>query len=154
MVDTWWVLIPQQDKGKDPSFLESVDFRLQFKPGDKEYVLLRARRPIQWSGMTLIYWKGPFATEADARKAQNPKPSPNPVSNTLSGLNAIGDFFGRLTESQTWVRVGEVVAGGLILYLGLKAIVTPAGRDVGRQTVKDTAGHIASGVKKAAVLAK
>lgn len=71
----------------------------------------------------------------------------------LTGINAIGDFFNRLTQSATWVRVGEVVAGGLLLYLGLKAVVAPSGANVGRQTVKSTASNIASGVKKAAELA-
>ena len=76
----------------------------------------------------------------------------NRIVDPLTGLNAIGDFFNRLTDSHTWVRVGEVVAGGMLLYLGLKAVVTPAGQNVGRQTVKSTASQIASGAKKAAEL--
>jgi hypothetical protein len=153
-VKTWWVLIPIEDKGKPASFLEKVDFRLQFGPGTKEYALLRARKPIQFGpGLQLIYWRGPYATEAEAKKVQNPQPSPeNPVP-ALSGLNAIGDFFARLTEASTWIRVGEVVAGGLLLYVGVKALVTPAGANVGKRTVKDTASHIKTGVKKAAEIA-
>lgn len=53
------------------------------------------------------------------------------VSN-LGGLSAIGDFFNRLTQSNTWLRVGEVVVGVLILYIGLKATTaqTPVGNAV------------------------
>jgi threonine/homoserine/homoserine lactone efflux protein len=47
----------------------------------------------------------------------------------LGGLAAIGDFFNRLTQGNTWLRVGEVAAGLLILYIGLKATTaqTPIG---------------------------
>lgn len=47
----------------------------------------------------------------------------------LSGLSDIGDFFHRLTESNTWVRVGEVIFGGIILWAGVKAVTsqTPVG---------------------------
>jgi hypothetical protein len=51
------------------------------------------------------------------------------ASNPLGGLAAIGDFFNRLTQGNTWLRVGEVAVGLLILYIGLKATVsqTPIG---------------------------
>jgi hypothetical protein len=50
----------------------------------------------------------------------------------LGGLAAIGDFFNRLTQGNTWLRVGEVVVGVLILYIGLKATTaqTPVGNAV------------------------
>src|SRR5947209_7351456 len=69
------------------------------------------------------------------------------LPNPLSGLNAVGDFFYRLTEAQTWVRVAEVGAGVLLLYMGLKAVVTPGGQHVARRTVRDTAHSVGSGVK-------
>lgn len=40
----------------------------------------------------------------------------------LVGLAAIGDFFHRLTEKQTWARVGEVAVGGILLIAGLRAL--------------------------------
>lgn len=43
------------------------------------------------------------------------------ASSDLGGINAIGDFFNRLTEANTWLRVGEFVAGALLVYLGLSA---------------------------------
>lgn len=54
------------------------------------------------------------------------------LTNPLGGLAAIGDFFNRLTQANTWIRVGEVAAGVLLLYIGLKAATsgTPAGNAV------------------------
>lgn len=49
----------------------------------------------------------------------NPKNIVNQVGN-LTGVNAIGDFFTRLERPELWVRVGEVVAGFLLLYVGAK----------------------------------
>jgi hypothetical protein len=39
------------------------------------------------------------------------------------GLKAIGDFFQRLTQENTWIRVGEFAAGALLLYAGVKALM-------------------------------
>lgn len=38
------------------------------------------------------------------------------------GLADVGDFFHRLTEKQTWARVGEVAVGGILLIAGLRAL--------------------------------
>jgi|ERR1041385_6763078 len=66
------------------------------------------------------------------------------ITNPLGGINAIGDFFNRLTQPNTWIRVGEVVAGLLLVYLGLSA--TMRGTEVQRQTakVKSTAKKVAA----------
>jgi len=40
----------------------------------------------------------------------------------LGGVQAIGDFFNRLTQANTWIRVGEVAAGLLLLWIGLNAL--------------------------------
>lgn len=45
------------------------------------------------------------------------------VKAPLTGLAAIGDFFQRLTQPSTWIRVGEFVGGGLLLYIGGTALV-------------------------------
>jgi hypothetical protein len=65
----------------------------------------------------------------------------------ITGLPAIGDFFNRLTQANTWVRVGEVVAGLILLYVGVNALTrdTAVGNAVNsanqaaRHAVKDTA---------------
>jgi hypothetical protein len=72
---------------------------------------------------------GPYTTQglaqAQADKlngaAASANPLTSPASNPLTGLNALGDFAQRLTQAQTWVRVGEVVAGLILIYVGLKA---------------------------------
>lgn len=35
-------------------------------------------------------------------------------------LEAIGNFFSLLTSGETWLRIGEVLAGVILLFLGLK----------------------------------
>jgi hypothetical protein len=40
----------------------------------------------------------------------------------LTGVAAIGDFFSRLGQANTWIRVGEVVAGLILLGIGLNAM--------------------------------
>lgn len=39
-----------------------------------------------------------------------------------SGLSSVGDFFSALTNVETWIRIGEVLAGAVLLYLGLKSL--------------------------------
>jgi hypothetical protein len=56
-----------------------------------------------------------------------------------SELGDIGDFFHRLTESSTWIRVGEVIFGGIILWAGVKAL-----------TSQTAVGAAASGAKNVA----
>lgn len=70
------------------------------------------------------------------------------AGNPLDALTSIGDFFSRLTEASTWIRVLEIGAGILIGYVGLKALVTPGSQPVVRQTVKSTGKNIAKVAKK------
>jgi hypothetical protein len=75
---------------------------------------------------------------------------PNAAAKGAEGLNAgplapladIGDFFHRLTEGSTWVRVGEVLGGLLLVYVAIKAITTPGGVPVASRGVKNTAVSI------------
>jgi len=60
----------------------------------------------------------------------------NAVSNEtgipVTGINAIGDFFARLTKPNTWLRLAEGLAGLLLLALGLNALLhNPAGKALG-----------------------
>lgn len=61
----------------------------------------------------------------------------------IAGVAAIGDFFNRLTQGNTWTRVGEVAAGLILLYLGLNATMkgTAAGNAV--QGATKTAKRVA-----------
>lgn len=92
---------------------------------------------------------GPFATKAAAQawvrahpedfgpgktggKAYNDSilaGTPGPSSNPLGGLAAIGDFFARLTNPHTWLRVAEFAVGGIFLVIGLNALLhNPIGK--------------------------
>ncbi|MGH3223573.1 MAG: hypothetical protein ACRDPY_33635 [Streptosporangiaceae bacterium] len=46
----------------------------------------------------------------------------NPPSNPLSGVAAIGDFFSKLGQPNTWIRVGEVALGLILLAVGVARI--------------------------------
>jgi hypothetical protein len=56
----------------------------------------------------------------------------------LTGLPAIGDFFNRLTQANTWIRVGEVVAGLLLLYVGVTALFRNTAAGDAAKSVKNT----------------
>jgi hypothetical protein len=63
-----------------------------------------------------------FATKAQAQSgaaAVNKQTSPTSPGNPLSGLAAIGDFFGRLGQANTWIRIGEVALGLLLVAIGV-----------------------------------
>lgn len=60
--------------------------------------------------------------------AQNLANAPKNVPG-LTGLAAIGDFFSRLTQASTWLRVAEVAVGAILLVVALnKALGNPAGK--------------------------
>lgn len=44
------------------------------------------------------------------------------ASNPLTGLAAAGDFFQRLTQGSTWIRVGEFILGVILIAAGLARI--------------------------------
>ena len=82
-------------------------------------------------------WKAPAGlganiTNALKTAAGNATGQAGPVNlpNPLTGVNAIGDFFGRLTEASTWIRVAEVIAGIGLIIIGLAKLAagTPVGR--------------------------
>lgn len=43
---------------------------------------------------------------------------------SLAGLSAIGDFFSRLTESNTWLRAGEIALGLLLIAVGVSKMTS------------------------------
>jgi hypothetical protein len=79
---------------------------------------------------------GGFNTKKEAQDAAdkfnnlpNPKkldqagiPSAPDLPNPLHGIDAIGDFFQRLTQPATWARVGEVALGGILVYVAVRAL--------------------------------
>lgn len=55
----------------------------------------------------------------------------------------IDDLIKWLSQGAIWERVAEVVAGLIILGIGLKAVATPEGQQASKQTAKKTTKHIA-----------
>lgn len=44
------------------------------------------------------------------------------IPNPLSGIAAVGDFFQRLTQANTWIRIGEVILGIILLGVGIASM--------------------------------
>lgn len=74
------------------------------------------------------------------------------VSNPLDFLGSIADFFHRLTEAQTWLRVGEVAAGLMLIYIALKATMTPGGVPVASRKAGGTFKDAGMKLAKVAIL--
>ena len=70
----------------------------------------------------------------------------------LAPLASVGDFFHRLTESQTWIRVGEVVGGGIILFIGVRAMAQGSSA-VGSGARKAVTKPVSRTAKKAVTVA-
>lgn len=62
--------------------------------------------------------------------------------NNLTGLGALGDAANRLTQPNFWERAIEVIAGLILLYVGLNALA----RDT---PVQSTTQYLNQGAKKA-----
>jgi hypothetical protein len=68
---------------------------------------------------------GPFNTQDAANQsvAQEQTTIDIPgIGNPLTGINAVGDFFMRLTQANTWLRIGEVAIGILLLAVGIASM--------------------------------
>lgn len=46
----------------------------------------------------------------------------DPVTNAVPGLSQIGTFFDSLGQANTWIRVGEVILGIILLGVGIAHI--------------------------------
>jgi hypothetical protein len=68
----------------------------------------------------------------------------NAAGNATTGIpNALaGGGIGSLFQSAIWERVAEAGVGLLLLYIGLKAVVTPQGAgSIAQQSVRQTVKH-------------
>jgi len=69
------------------------------------------------------------------------------VPNPLAGVAAIGDLANRLTQKNTWVRVGEVIAGLILLYVGLNAMAKDTAVGNAVQAANQSAKHAGEKLK-------
>lgn len=65
----------------------------------------------------------------------------------IKSVGAAGAFFETLTNPQTWLRGGEMVAGFVLFFIGLKTLT----RGSATNTVVQQGGSVAGGVKSAIV---
>lgn len=56
------------------------------------------------------------------------------AAGSVPGLSAIGDFFGRLAQASTWIRVAEVILGAGLIIVSLARLA--AGTPVGQAAAK------------------
>jgi hypothetical protein len=92
----------------------------------------RQTNPLLAAGLKASGWAGPYPTMAAAHTAIN-SGLPQKIktdAGSLTGINAIGSFFNRLTSKNTWLRTGEFVLGGMFAYVAVKAMFPGAASSV------------------------
>ena len=96
--------------------------------GPNQYQVVEAANQAQAAKLVSEGYKGPYATKALAQASANQQTAnatsteftlPGPSLPSLPGLPQIGDFFASLGKANTWIRVGKVLVGGLLLIVGL-----------------------------------
>lgn len=151
-------MIPPGYASKSTAEKELVDFVIQYQAGSQAWALADAGKIVQGAiGDTgnpqvdeqLVKWKGPYATQADAKAAANPRQqNPNPLNDAGNAIEnssdnplaAVGDIIRFLTQKNIWLRGAEITAGLMLVYLGLRSSMS--GTAAGNVTKQ--AGHIAS----------
>lgn len=76
---------------------------------------------LSWEQQGYLTW---FASAAAARSFVSSQSSAygSGTVPVASGLAAIGDFFSRLGQANTWLRVGEVALGLILVAVGVARI--------------------------------
>lgn len=85
----------------------------------------RQSNPALAIGLVTAGWIG-FATQADAKNYASNNPIGqakgavgSAVSGATSGISAVGDFFNKLSEANTWLRVAEALLGVVLIAVAL-----------------------------------
>lgn len=134
----WWVIEADIGGGLSPTY--------QVVQGPKPNPSL-----VQTASGTTVKVTGPYKTQAEAEAVIPKGARTGPGVPTNTGPTNIGQslltlpsdlvpqqvtqFFSALGQKATWERVGEVVVGLLVLYIGLKALITPSGQDPAKFSV-------------------
>ncbi len=138
----WFVMIPPAYQNADDASKEKVDLRVEYTdPRTIAAVeagqIVSAARGYQdtgFGGQDLVKWKGPFATEADARTAQAPKQqSANPFNDAVfAAAHATGflDFatnvWAAVSSGKMWRSLGWILLGIVLMLLGAAWWIGPS----------------------------
>jgi hypothetical protein len=135
----WFVMIPPAYRTKSDAEKRRVDLRVEFtSPGaiaavESGMVIngtnFGGQANPQFS-LDLVKWKGPFATEAEAKTAQAPVEIPvNPAENLgnaiqnadpLAGIaGSLTAFFQAVTDGKLWRSLAWILLGILLMLLGV-----------------------------------
>jgi len=116
---TWWVIV----KGTT-----STDLTAR--------VVQASARPATPAG-AMSQVLGPYASKADAELADlnaigksTAKGGIAPGLGGLSGVNAIGNFFNKIGDRATWVRIAKVAIGAIMIIAGLVRLGVPAAEKI------------------------
>jgi hypothetical protein len=107
--------------------------------GPNQYQVVEAANAASAAKLSAEGYKGPYATQAQAQTAASSATaeatSTEVSAPSIPGLAQVGDFFGALTQSATWIRVAKVIVGGLLLVIGLVHItgISGAAADTARK---------------------
>jgi hypothetical protein len=136
---SWWVIAYTQEAGP---------ITYQYFQGTQAQAQAQANLAVEQLGGTNL--SGPYATKAAAQAAvkagkvnkgtsvgQNPNPGTTTginLGNAIPGLTDIANFFDRLGEANTWIRVGEVILGLVLIAAGIAKIThaVPIATDVAK----------------------
>lgn len=157
----WWVMAPAAASQGTPlnPVKPAGTIIINVDKGSPEDTAIANLQNVTIGGQSFKRFEGPFATQQQAQKASPPAglqfigttvgiigtaaatsaggglPGTS-LGNPLSGIQAVGDFFARLTDLNTWIRVGEFVLGALLLIAGaLRLSGAPADlRDIAKLT--------------------
>lgn len=70
------------------------------------------------------------------------------AAQAIPGVGNIDDVLSFIKQGSIWERAVEILAGLILLYVGVKAIATPAGAEPAKRGLKETAASVAKVVAK------
>lgn len=84
----------------------------------------------------------------DANNARDVASAPGNAAKALTGTGSIDDLINFVKQGGIWTRVAEVGVGGILLYVGLKALTTPKGITIASQSPGQVARNTKTAWKK------
>lgn len=99
--------------------LEAAGFQGPMTWDQAQTVLVLGKRVSQQNGPATPTSTGGTISQTGGAVKSTAQAAANAVSNPLAGLASIGDFFARLTQASTWLRLGEGILGIILIAVGV-----------------------------------